>query len=187
MVQVGQAIEDFEFQAYHKGEIKSFKFSDFQGKWLVLAFYPADFTFVCPTELGELADHYEEFQKHNTEVLSISTDTVYVHKAWHDTSPTIQKIQFPMVADPAGKISRYFGVYMEDTGLALRGTFIIDPEGILRVMEVHDLSIGRNTKEILRKLLACQFVKDHEGEVCPASWEPGKEALKVDLNLVGKL
>ncbi len=187
MVRIGEKIPDMELAAYNRGEITRIKLSDYRGKWLVIAFYPADFTFVCPTELEELAEHYDEFRKAGAEVLSVSTDTVYVHKAWHDTSPAIKKIRFPMVADPAGKLSRTFGTYLEDEGVSLRATFIVDPDGVLRAMDIHDNSIGRSAKEILRKLLASKYVYEHPGEVCPASWEPGKETLKPSLELVGKI
>lgn len=187
MLQVGQRIPDFELEAYQDDEIKKIRLSDYRGKWLVVLFYPADFTFVCPTELEEAADHYEEFKKIGAEVLSVSTDTVYVHKAWHDQSPAVGKIEFPMVADPGGKLCREFGSYMEEKGLSLRATFIIDPEGIVKSLEMHDNSIGRNTREILRKLQASKYVGEHNGEVCPASWEPGKKTLKPGLSLVGKI
>ncbi|MBI4147051.1 redoxin domain-containing protein [Candidatus Woesearchaeota archaeon] len=177
----------FEAKALQNDEIKTVKLADHNGKWVVLFFYPADFTFICPTELGELADHYEEFKKINTEVLSVSTDTAFTHKAWHDSSPTIKKITFPMVADPTGQICRDYGTYIADEGLSLRGTFIVDPEGILKAFELHDNSIGRSTKELIRKIKAAQFVREHGGEVCPASWEPGKSTLKPGLNLVGKI
>jgi len=186
-VEINKAAPEFELEAFHNKEIRRVKLSDFKRKWVVLFFYPADFTFVCPTELGELADNYEEFQRLNTEILSISTDTAFVHKAWHDNSETIKKIKYPMLADPTRKVTKDYGVYIEKEGLALRGTFIIDPDGILKVYEVHDNSIGRSAKELLRKIKAAQFVKEHGGEVCPASWEPGKTTLKPGLNLVGKI
>lgn len=187
MFQINQKVEDFEFEAYHKGEIKKLKFSDFKGKWLAVVFYPADFTFVCPTELRELAELYSEFQKNGGEILSVSTDTVFVHKAWHDTSEAIKKIDFPMVADPTGKLSRYFGVYIEEAGLALRGSFLLDPDGVLKVFEVNDLAIGRSSHELLRKLQAAQFVREHGDQVCPAGWKPGADTLKPGLDLVGKI
>lgn len=187
MVRVGQKISDFEGDAFHNEEVKKIRLSDYKGKWLVLLFYPADFTFVCPTELEEAAQAYEEFKRLEAEVLSVSTDTVYAHKAWHDTSPAIKKIKFPMVADPAGKLCRQFGTYLEEVGLSLRGSFIIDPDGVLKAYELHDNSIGRSVKEILRKLQAAKFVREHKGEVCPASWEPGKKTLKPGLELVGKI
>lgn len=186
--QIGTQIPDCEAEIFQPQEekIKKIKLSELRGKWLILVFYPADFTFVCPTELAELADLYHEFKKMNAELISISTDTVFVHKAWHDHSPLIQKIQFPMMADPSGKICRAFGTYL-DEGLSLRGSFIIDPEGILRAFEMHDNSIGRSGEELFRKLQAAIFVREHKGEVCPASWKPGKKTLKPDLKLVGKL
>jgi NADH-dependent peroxiredoxin subunit C len=187
MVFIGQKINDFSLDAFQDEEIKKIKFSSYKGKWLIVFFYPADFTFVCPTELEELANSYAEFKKVGAEILSVSTDTAYVHKAWHDTSPAIKKITFPMVADPAGKLSKEFGVYLEDEGLALRGTFIIDPDGILRACEVNDNSFGRSAKELLRKLNAAKFVREHTGMVCQAAWEPGMEAMKAELDLVGKI
>ena len=177
----------FEAKAFQNDEIKTIKLDNYQGKWVVLVFYPADFTFICPTELGELADYYEEFKELGVEVLSISTDTVFTHKAWWDNSDTIKKIKFSMVADPNAKICRSYGTYITEEGLSLRGTFIIDPDGVLKAFELHDNSIGRSAKELLRKVKAAQFVREHGGEVCPASWEPGKPTLKPGLDLVGKI
>ncbi|MDA0337985.1 MAG: alkyl hydroperoxide reductase subunit C [bacterium] len=187
MARIGAEIPDFELEAYHQGEIKNIKLSDYRGKWLCLVFYPADFTFVCPTELEDAAKLYPEFQKINAEILSVSTDTAFVHKAWHDTSEAIGKVKYPMVADPTGKLSRAFGTYIEAKGLALRGSFVIDPDGILRTIEIHDLPIGRSAKELLRKLNAAQFVASHGDQVCPANWEPGAATLKPGLDLVGKI
>jgi len=187
MIKVGSRIPDMEAEAYHKGEIKKISFSDYRGKWLVLAFYPADFTFVCPTELEELAENYDEFKENDAELLSISTDTAYVHKAWHDISEAIGKIDFPMVADPAARICREFGTFIEEEGVSIRATFIINPEGMVKAIEMHDNSIGRSAGEILRKLKAAKYTEEHPGEVCPASWEPGKKTLKVSLDLVGKI
>jgi len=187
MVNINEKIIDFELEAYYKDGIQMINSTDYRGKWLVLFFYPADFTFVCPTELEELADHYEEFKKLGVEVMSVSTDTVFVHKAWHDQSETIKKIQFPMLADPTGNLARQFGVYIEKEGLALRGTFIIDQDGVLKACEVHDNSIGRSVKELIRKIKAAQFVAKHGDQVCPASWEEGEETLKPGLDLVGKI
>ena len=187
MVKVGQKITDFELDAYHGDDVKKIKLSDYKGKWLVLLFYPADFTFICPTELEEAALFYPEFQKAEAEILSVSTDTVYTHKAWHDVSPAIKKIKFPMVADPTGKLCREFGTYIEEAGLSFRGTFVIDPDGVLKAADIHDNSIGRSAKEILRRVQAAKFVREHKGEVCPASWEPGKKTLKPGLDLVGKI
>ena len=158
-----------------------------KGKWSVFVFYPADFTFVCPTELGDLADNYAEFQKLGAEIYSVSTDTHFTHKAWHDTSDTIRKIRFPMLADPTGALSRNFQVMIEDEGLALRGTFIINPQGQIKAMEVNDNGIGRDAKELLRRLKAAKYVAEHPGEVCPAKWQEGAETLKPSLDLVGKI
>lgn len=194
-VRIGETIPDYEFEAFQKEEIKTMKFSDFRGKWLVVMFYPADFTFVCPTELEEMAGLYPKLLEMNTEVVSFSTDTVFVHKAWHDTSEAIKKIDYAMGADPSGKIASAFGVLVEggelpflpDEGLALRGTFVIDPTGALRTMEIHDNSVGRSAKETFRKVQAAQYVETHAGHVCPASWEPGDDTLEPGLGLVGKI
>lgn len=186
MVTINHPAPDFKLEAYHKGNTVEVNLSDYKDKWVVLVFYPADFTFVCPTELGELADNYETFKELGAEVLVASTDTVFVHKAWHDTSEMIKKIEFPMLADPTGKLSRDYGVMIEEAGLALRGTFLIDPDGNVKFYEVNDTTIGRSTGELLRKLQAAQFTREH-GEVCPASWKPGDKTLKPGLDLVGKI
>lgn len=187
MVKIGHVIPDLELDAYQKEEIKTIRLADYRGKWLVLFFYPADFTFVCPTELEEMASLYPKFQAEQAEVLSVSTDTVFVHKAWHDTSKAIGKIEFPMVADPSGNLCREFGTYIDGEGLSLRGSFIVDPDGVLKALEIHDNSIGRSARELLRKLQAAIFVRENGGEVCPANWEPGKDTLKPGLDLVGKI
>jgi len=192
MIKINQKVTDLEignveFEAFHENQIKKVKLSDYKGKWLVLVFYPADFTFVCPTELEELADNYEEFKKLGAEILSVSTDTVFVHKAWHDHSPAVKKVQFPMVADPSGKLCKAFGTYIDEEGVSLRGSFIIDPDGRLVAFEMHQNSIGRSAEELLRKLQAAIYVREHEGEVCPSSWRPGKKTLKPGLDLVGKI
>ena len=184
---INEPAPKFEAKAYHKDQIMTVKLDQYKGKWVVLFFYPADFTFVCPTELGEMAEHYEELQKLKVEVLSVSTDTVYVHKAWHDTSETIQKIKFPMVADPAGQICTSYNTIIPMEGISLRATYIIDPDGIVKAFEINDNSIGRSARELVRKIKAAQFVREHGGEVCPASWEPGKKTLKPGLDLVGKI
>ncbi|HEY4523883.1 MAG TPA: redoxin domain-containing protein [Candidatus Paceibacterota bacterium] len=190
MIKIGEKIKDFKFRAYHGGKDIEMKLSQFRGRWLILLFYPADFTFICPTELEEAADMYDEFKKLGVEIVSVSADTVFVHKAWHNESSAIKKIKFPMAADPTGKMCREFGTYIEegeDEGLSLRGTFIIDPEQKLKAYEVHDNSIGRSAKELLRKVQAAVFVRTHKGLVCPASWEPGKKTLKPGMDLVGKI
>lgn len=187
MLKIGQKLPDFELDAYKNGGFIKIKLSQYLGKWLVLFFYPADFSFVCPTELGELGDNYEMIKSLNAEVLSISTDTKYVHTAWHDASPTVKKINFPMLSDPTGNLCREMGTYIEDEGISLRGTFIIDPDGVLKAFEIHDNSIGRSTAELIRKLQAAVFVREHNGEVCPASWKPGATTLKPSPDLVGKI
>ncbi len=186
-VKVGSPVPDFEREAFHAEKIVKVKLSDYKGKWVILFFYPADFTFVCPTELEELAGMYEDFKKQNAEILSASTDTKWTHKAWHDSSEAVKKVQFPMLADPTGKLARMFGTYLEDEGISLRGTYIIDPNGVLQAMEVHADGIGRSAKELLRKLQAAKFVEEHGGQVCPASWTPGDDTLEPGLKLVGKI
>jgi len=184
---INQKISDFKFDYYQDGKIKSGKISDYKGKWLILFFYPADFTFVCPTELRELAQKYEDFQKSQAEIISFSTDTAYSHKAWHDTSKSIGSIKFPMAADPTGRIGMSLGVYIADEGVTLRGTFIVDPEGVIKAYEVNNNDIGRSADELYRKLQAANYVREHGGEVCPASWHPGQKTLKPGEDLVGKI
>ena len=187
MIKINSEAPDFEAEVYVDEQIKKINLSDFRGKWVILFFYPADFTFVCPTELGELADHYNEFQKLNTEILSVSTDTAFVHKAWHDNSETIAKIKFPMIADPTRKICNSYETLIEDEGLSLRATILIDPEGQIKTFEFHDNSIGRSIEELLRKVQAAQYVEEHGGEVCPMNWKPGEKTIKPGLDLVGKI
>lgn len=187
MIQIGDKMPEFKLEAYQNDEFKTITDDDLKGKWVVFAFYPADFTFVCPTELEDLAHLYDEFQQSGAEVISVSTDTHFVHKAWHDASPTIQKIQYPMLADPAGDLCRAFGTYIRTEGVSLRASFIFDPDGILKSIEIHDNSIGRNASEILRKLQASIFVSENDGEVCPANWTPGGKTLKPGMDLVGKI
>jgi NADH-dependent peroxiredoxin subunit C len=186
-MKINQRIPDFKAQAYQNETFRTVTQDDLLGKWSVLMFYPADFTFVCPTELGDVSDRYAELKEMGVEVYSVSTDTHFTHKAWHDTSDTIKKIQFPMLADPTGHLSRAFGVYIDDEGIALRGTFLVNPEGLVKVMEVHDNGIGRNADELVRKVQAAQFVAAHPGEVCPARWKPGSKTLKPGIDLVGKI
>lgn len=184
---INTQIPTFKVQAYHKDGFKTVSNEDLKGKWSIFFFYPADFTFVCPTELGDMADKYSEFQKMGVEVYAVSTDTHFVHKAWHDASETIKKINYPMLADPTGHLSRAFGVHIEEEGLAYRGTFLVDPNGKIKIAEVHDNGIGRNADELLRKVQAAQFVASNPSEVCPAKWRPGEKTLKPGLNLVGKI
>ncbi len=184
---INTTVQPFKATAYHNGEFVKVTNEDLQGQWSVVVFYPADFTFVCPTELGDLADLYPEFQKAGVEVYSVSTDTHFTHKAWHDASDTIKKIQYPMVGDPTHALSRSFGVLIEEEGLALRGTFIVNPEGVIKAAEINDNSIGRDARELLRKVQAAQYVAAHPGEVCPAKWQPGAKTLAPSLDLVGKI
>ena len=184
---INSQIKPFKATAFLNGKFIPVSDTDLKGKWSIVFFYPADFTFVCPTELGDLADVYPQFQKLGVECYSVSTDTHFTHKAWHDTSETIQKITYPMIGDPTGAITRNFDVMIEEEGLALRGTFVINPEGVIKVAEIHDLGIGRDAKELLRKVQAAQYVASHPGEVCPAKWTPGDATLTPSLDLVGKI
>lgn len=184
---INSTIPEFKAEAYVNGDFKTITSADLKGKWSIFFFYPADFTFVCPTELGDMADKYEAFKKLGVEVYSVSTDTHFVHKAWHDASDTIKKIKYPMLADPTGHLSRAFGVYIEEAGLAYRGTFLVNPEGKIKIAETNDNGIGRNADELLRKTQAALFVASHPNEVCPAKWTPGGETLKPGLNLIGKI
>ena len=187
MAKINQTIPDFKTEAFHNGEFKTITSDDVKGKWAIFLFYPADFTFVCPTELEDMAKHYDELQSLGVEVYSVSTDTHFVHKAWHDTSEAIGKINYPMLGDPTGKIARGFDVMIEEEGVALRGTFLADPDGVIKVAEIHDLGIGRSAKDMLRKVKAAQYVRDNDGEVCPAAWEAGQDTLKPSLDLVGRI
>lgn len=184
---IGKEINEFKVQSFVNGEFKEVSKEDVLGKWSVFFFYPADFTFVCPTELEDLANKYEEFKNIDCEIYSVSCDTHFVHKAWHDTSKTIQKIQYTMLADPTATLAKDFEVYIEADGLAERGTFIVNPEGKIVAYEVIAGNVGRNADELLRRVQASQFVHAHGDEVCPAKWKPGEETLKPSLDLVGVL
>ncbi len=184
---IGTEIKPFTAQTFHNGEFKEISDADLKGGWSVVFFYPADFTFVCPTELGDLADNYSEFQAANTEIYAVSTDTHFTHKAWHESSETIGKVQYPLVGDPTGEISRNFEVFIAEAGLADRGTFVIDPEGKIQIIEVNAGGVGRNASELLRKVKAAQYVAANPNEVCPANWEEGQETLAPSLDLVGKI
>ena len=184
---VNSQVKPFKAQAYHAGKFIEVSDASLKGKWSVIFFYPADFTFVCPTELGDMADLYPEFQKIGVEVYSVSTDTHFTHKAWHDTSDTIKKIAYPMVGDPTGTITRNFDVMIEEAGLAERGTFVIDPEGKIQIVEINAGGVGRDASELLRKIKAAQYVAAHPGEVCPAKWKEGDTTLAPSLDLVGKI
>lgn len=184
---INMSVPEFKVQAFHEGEFKTISQNDLKGKWSVFFFYPADFTFVCPTELGDMADHYSEFKEIGVEVYSVSTDTHFVHMAWHDASPTIKKIKFPMLADPTGALTRAFGVHIEEAGISYRGTFLVNPEGKVKLAEINDLGIGRNAEELLRKVKAAQYIAKNPNEVCPANWSPGGKTLKPGKDLVGKI
>ncbi len=187
MSMIGKEILDFNLKAYVNGEFKDIKKSDVMGKWSVFFFYPADFTFVCPTELEDLANQYDEFKKVNCEIYSVSCDTHFVHKAWHDASETIKKIKYPMLADPTGALARDFQVMIEADGMTERGTFIVNPEGTIVAYEVLAGNVGRNADELFRRIQALQFVAEHGDEVCPAKWKPGAKTLKPSLDLVGQI
>ena len=187
MSKINKEISDFAVQAYVDNSFKTVTKADVLGKWSVFFFYPADFTFVCPTELEDLANKYADFQEAGCEIYSVSTDTHFVHKAWHDASDRIKKIQYPMLADPTHALSKDFNVLIEEDGLAERGSFIVNPEGKIVSYEVNAGNVGRNADELFRKLQACQFVYEHGDEVCPAKWQPGEETLKPSLDLVGLL
>lgn len=180
-------VKPFKAKAFHKGKFIDVSEADLKGKWSIVFFYPADFTFVCPTELEDLAHNYGAFQKLGAEIYSVSTDTHFSHKAWHDTSPAIGKIEYPMVGDPTGQISRNFEVMIESEGLADRGTFVIDPTGKIQVVEITAGGIGRDALELLRKVKAAKYVYEHPGEVCPAKWKEGEKTLAPSLDLVGKI
>ncbi|MDR3261567.1 MAG: peroxiredoxin [Tannerella sp.] len=184
---INSQLPEFKLQAYQNGSFKTVGSDDVKGKWAIFFFYPADFTFVCPTELADMADKYAKFQELGVEVYSVSTDSHFVHKAWHDASETIRKIKYPMLADPTGALSRAFGVLIEEDGLAYRGTFLVNPEGLVKITEIHDNGIGRNADELLRKVEAAQFVASHPNEVCPAKWKKGDATLKPSIDLVGKI
>lgn len=184
---VGHEIEDFTVNAYQAGETIEVSKKDVLGKWSVFFFYPADFSFVCPTELEALQANYDAFKQANTEIYSVSEDTEFVHKAWAEASDEIGKIKYPMLADPAGKLARMFDVLDEDAGQAYRGVFIVDPDGIIQSYTINNMGIGRSADEILRTLQAAQFVREHGDRVCPANWQPGDDSIKPSLDLVGKL
>lgn len=184
---INTKVKPFKNQAFKDGKFLEVSDKSLAGKWSVFVFYPADFTFICPTELEDLADHHAEFQKLGVEVYGVSTDTHFAHKAWHDTSPAIKKVKYTLIGDPTAALARNFDVLIEEEGLALRGTFVINPEGVIKLCEIHDNGIGRDANELLRKVKAAQYVAAHPGEVCPAKWKEGEKTLKPSLDLVGKI
>lgn len=187
MSNINTKIPEFSAEAFHNGEFKTITHEDVLGQWAIFLFYPADFTFVCPTELEDMQKYYAELQSMGVEVYAVSTDSHFVHKAWHDSSDAIGTLTYPMIGDPTGKITRGFGIMIEEAGQALRGTFLINPEGFIKVSEIHDLGIGRSAKDMVRKTKAAQYVASNDGEVCPAAWEEGEKTLTPSLDLVGKI
>lgn len=184
---INTQIKPFSATAYQNGKFIPVTQDTLRGKWSVLMFYPADFTFVCPTELEDLADHHAQFKDLGVQLFGVSTDSHFAHKAWHDTSEAIGKVNYPLIGDPTQVLSRNFEVLIEEEGMALRGTFVINPEGVIKLMEVHDNGIGRDASELLRKVKAAQYVASHPGEVCPAKWQEGASTLTPSLDLVGKI
>ena len=187
MALINTTIKPFTAEAYKNGKFLTVTDADVAGKWAIFFFYPADFTFVCPTELEDLADHYAEFQKLGVEIYSVSTDTHFSHKAWHDSSPAIGKIEYTMLGDPSGLVTNNFDAMRPGVGLADRATFLVDPDGVIQFTETTSEGIGRNAAELLRKVKAAQYVRSHPGEVCPAKWEEGEATLAPSLDLVGKI
>ena len=184
---INTQVQPFKNQAFHNGQFVTVSDESMKGKWSVVIFMPAAFTFNCPTEIEDAANNYAEFQKAGAEVYIVTTDTHFSHKVWHETSPAVGKAQFPLIGDPTHKLTRAFGVHIEEAGLALRGTFVIDPTGTIKTMEVHDNAISRDVSETLRKLKAAQYVANNPGEVCPAKWKEGAATIKPSLDLVGKI
>jgi len=184
---IGKEVQPFKAQAYQNGKFIEVTEANFKGQWSVVCFYPADFTFVCPTELGDLQDQYATLKSLGVEVYSVSTDTHFTHKAWHDSSETIGKIEYIMIGDPTHTISRNFDVLIEEDGLADRGTFVIDPDGVIQTVEIHAGGIGRDASALVNKIKAAQYVRNNPGEVCPAKWQEGGATLKPSLDLVGKI
>lgn len=185
MSMIQKEVADFSVQAYQNDEFITVEKKDIMGQWSIFFFYPADFTFVCPTELEDLANNYDQFKEIGCEIYSVSCDSHFVHKAWHDASDTIKKIEYPMLADPTGTLARDFDVLIEADGMAERGTFVVNPEGKIVAYEVIAGNVGRNADELFRRVQASQFVAEHDDEVCPAKWQPGAETLKPSLDLVG--
>ena len=184
---INTQVKPFTANAFHNGKFVQVSDADLKGKWSVVIFMPAAFTFNCPTEIEDAAENYAEFQKAGAEVYIVTTDTHFSHKVWHETSPAVGKAQFPLVGDPTHQLTRAFGVHIEEEGLALRGTFIINPDGVIKTLEIHDNAIARDVKETVRKLKAAKYVAEHPNEVCPAKWNDGAKTIKPSLDLVGKI
>lgn len=184
---IGTEVKPFKAQAYHDGKFVEVTEENFKGKWSIVCFYPADFTFVCPTELEDLQDNYESFKQLGAEVYSVSTDTHFTHKAWHDHSEAIRKLTYVMIGDPSHTICHNFDVLIEAEGAADRGTFLIDPDGVIQSLEINAGNIGRDASILIDKIKAAQYVRNNPGEVCPAKWKEGGATLKPSLDLVGKI
>lgn len=184
---INTQVQPFKAQAFKNGEFVEITEQDLQGKWSVMVFMPAAFTFNCPTEIEDAANHYDEFQKLGTDIYVVTTDTHFSHKVWHETSPAVGKAKFALVGDPTHKLTRAFGVHIEEEGLALRGTFVIDPQGVIKTVEIHDNAIARDVGDTLRKVKAAQYVAANPNEVCPAKWREGEKTLRPSLQLVGKI
>lgn len=184
---INTRVQPFKTQAFHNGKFVEVSNESLKGKWAVIVFMPAAFTFNCPTEVEDAAENYAEFQQAGAEVYIVTTDTHFSHKVWHETSPAVGKAKFPLVGDPTHALTKAFGVHIDEEGLALRGTFIVNPDGVIKAYEIHDNAIARDMKEALRKLKAARYVADHPGEVCPAKWKEGEKTLKPSLDLVGKI
>ena len=187
MIHINSQIPAFKAQAFHNGKFVEVTDQTLKGKWSVFIFMPAAFTFNCPTEVEDAADNYEAFQKLGAEVYIVTTDTHFSHKVWHETSPAVGKAKFPLVGDPTHFLTNAFGVHIPEEGLALRGTFVINPEGVVKTIEIPDNAIARDVQETLRKLKAAQYVANNPGEVCPAKWKEGEKTIAPSLDLVGKI
>ena len=184
---IGKQLPEFTLDAFKKPELVKVSTADVLGKWSIFVFYPADFTFVCPTELEDVQNSYAELKELGCEVYSVSVDSEFVHKAWSDASPSINKIEYYMLADKKHELADFFDVFQEESAMAYRGTFLVNPEGKIKLAEINDNGIGRNADELLRKVEAAQFIAEHPSEVCPAKWKKGGETLKPSIDLVGKI
>ena len=184
---INTQVQPFKVQAFKNGKFIEVTEQSLKGKWSAFIFMPAAFTFNCPTEVEDAADNYAEFQKLEAEVYIVTTDSHFAHKVWHETSPAVGKAKFPLIGDPAHVLTHMFGVHIPEEGMALRGTFLINPEGVVKTAEVHDNAIARDMKETLRKLKAAQYVAAHPGQVCPAKWNEGASTITPSLDLVGKI
>ena len=184
---INTPVPPFKVQAFKTGKFIEVTEQSLKGKWSVFIFMPAAFTFNCPTEVEDAADNYAEFQKLDAEVYIVTTDSHFAHKVWHETSPAVGKAKFPLIGDSTHLLARAFDVYIPEEGRALRGTFVINPDGVIKTSEVHSNEIARDVKETLRKLKAAQYTAAHPGEVCPAKWNDGSATLTPSLDLVGKI